>query len=88
MSGATPRSATFARSFQQRIPGEGLLPAPISARTQEDREPIRRLFGPNVAKELLGITRGDQTIPDLFMQSARTDVAPAIMKAVEAVLGR
>jgi hypothetical protein len=85
---ATPWAAgrVFARSFQQKTSGGGYIPGAFMARIEEDREPIRRLLGPNLAKELLGITRDDQTIPDLFLASARLEVPPAILRAVAAAL--
>jgi hypothetical protein len=77
----------FARSFQEKAPGGEFLPGAFRARLSEAREPIRRLYGPNLAKQLLGITRNDQTIPELFARSAAIHVPPQIIKALSKALG-
>jgi hypothetical protein len=77
----------FERSYQERFAGGGYIPNAFFARAGEAREPVRVLFGPNLAKELLGITRHDETIADLFMRSARLEVPAQIIKALEAALG-
>lgn len=78
----------FERSYQEKIAGGGYMPNGYFARIGEGHNPIRRLFGPNLAKELLGITRDDRTIPDLFIEAARAEVPPQILRALEATLSR
>jgi hypothetical protein len=77
----------FERSFQEKAVGGDFLPGQFRARLGAAREPIRKLLGPNLAKELLGITRDDQTIPDLFMRTAAIEVPPRVMAALTKALG-
>jgi hypothetical protein len=78
----------FARSFQERAHGGAYIPNAFRARVGEGREPVRKLYGPNLAKELLGLTRNDRAIPDLFLRSAAIEVPPRILAALGKVLGQ
>lgn len=86
---AAPWAATrvFEHSFQLKMHGGGYVPGAWRARTGPARETVRLLWGPNIAKELVGITRDDQTIPDVFMRSAAREVPPQILKAMAKALG-
>jgi len=77
----------FARSFQEKQAGGGYIPGVFMARRNKDRGSVRMLYGPNLAKQMLGLTRDDQTIPQLFMSSAAAEVPQQLLKAMSKAMG-
>ena len=78
---------TFQRSFQDKSPGGGYIANAWFARRGEPREPIRKLLGPNLAKEMLGQTRGNQTMPRLFDEQCLLLIPPIMLKRLARALG-
>lgn len=69
------RSRTFKRSFVVTKTANASLVLPFRARLGQDRRPVRRIFGPNPAKELL-----KAPMPLVFQMSVRAQVGPVIEK--------
>lgn len=79
-------SRVFERSFQQKKRAGARNSQGFMARLSERRYPIRALHGPNLAKELLGITPGSRT-PAEFLRAAHQIVPPALLARLERAFG-
>lgn len=79
-------SRVFERSFQRRG-ADGWMPGAFYARKGAERTPFRPIYGPNLAKELVGLTRGSH-LPQVFTSSAALFVPPAILKRLGALVAR
>ena len=78
---------TFQRSYQEKNGSGGYIPNAWRARLTQEREPVRVLLGPNLAKEMLGITRHNGRMPRLFSDQAALLVPPALLKLLGRAMG-
>jgi len=79
-------SRVFARSFQQKKRAGAGNSGGFMARLSDKRYPVRALHGPNLARELLGLTPRSRT-PEEFMRAARQFVPPALLARLERAFG-
>lgn len=76
----------FARSFQQRG-SDGWKAGAFFVRKGAERKPFRPIYGPNLAKEMVGLTRGSR-LPQVFETGAILFVVPAINRRLERLFAR
>ena len=77
----------FARSFQEKSASGAYKPGVWRARVTSEHLPIRPLFGPNLAKEMLGITRNNQRMPTIFHLAVLGSVEPMLSKRLSRAFG-
>lgn len=76
------RSRTFKRSFVATKSANSSSIMPFRARLGHDRKPVRRIYGPNPAKEML-----KDPMVLLFYQSTRRHVGAALEKRLPKAFG-
>lgn len=77
----------FSRSFQIMNADGSYRKDGWRARRNSNRMSIRKLYGSNLAKELIGATPGSP-LPQMFHAAAKTNVPPAILKRLSAIIAR